>query len=53
MCKPIDCPVCGKTTWKGCGLHIDSVKVQVPADQWCDGVHAEGGAWAAENRPNS
>lgn len=37
MCRPVDCDVCGKTTWAGCGDHIDSVKEQVPADQWCDG----------------
>ena len=26
MCRPTTCEVCGKTTWKGCGKHIDSVK---------------------------
>ena len=36
MCRPTTCEVCGKTTWKGCGKHIDSVKEQVPPDQWCD-----------------
>ena len=39
MCSPIRCQVCGKTTWAGCGLHIDQVKEQVPADRWCDGTH--------------
>lgn len=37
MCRPVDCKVCGKTTWAGCGEHVDSVKAQVPADQWCNG----------------
>lgn len=23
MCSPINCEVCGKTTWQGCGQHID------------------------------
>lgn len=39
MCRPVSCRVCGKTTWAGCGQHIDSVKATVPADQWCDGQH--------------
>jgi len=30
-----------KTTWKGCGKHIDSVKEQVPPDQWCDKNHTD------------
>ncbi len=36
MCKAVTCEVCGKTTWAGCGQHIDSVRETVPADQWCD-----------------
>ena len=41
MCRPTTCEVCGKTTWKGCGKHIDSVKEKVPADQWCDKDHTD------------
>ncbi len=37
MCRPVTCGVCGKTTWAGCGLHIEEVRVRVPADQWCAG----------------
>ena len=37
MCSPTKCRTCGKTTWTGCGSHIDEVKAQVPAGQWCDG----------------
>ncbi len=37
MCRPVNCKECGKTTWAGCGQHIDSVKAQVPAGQWCTG----------------
>ena len=37
MCQPMTCTVCGKTTWAGCGDHIDEVKAQVPPDQWCEG----------------
>jgi hypothetical protein len=37
MCRPVTCETCGKTTWAGCGEHIDEVKANVPADQWCPG----------------
>lgn len=37
MCRAVTCTVCNKTTWAGCGLHIDSVRQNVPADQWCEG----------------
>ena len=40
MCSPVRCRTCGKTTWAGCGRHIDSVKARVPAAQWCAG-HAK------------
>ena len=32
--------MCGKTTWAGCGQHIDAVRAMVPASQWCDGKHS-------------
>lgn len=35
MCRPVTCPTCGKTTWAGCGQHIDAVRATVSADQWC------------------
>lgn len=35
MCRPVQCPTCRKTTWAGCGQHIDAVKAQVPPGQWC------------------
>lgn len=37
MCRPVTCRQCGKTTWAGCGQHIDSVKRTVPPGQWCEG----------------
>lgn len=39
MCRPVTCKVCGRTTWAGCGKHIDQVRAQVPPSQWCDGNH--------------
>ena len=41
MCRPVQCKVCGKTTWAGCGQHIDSVKRSVPSREWCDGTHTQ------------
>ncbi len=40
MCRPTACTVCGKTTWAGCGQHVQQVKAAVPADQWCSGAHS-------------
>ena len=37
MCYAEICPVCGKTTWAGCGQHVDSVKEQVAPENWCEG----------------
>lgn len=37
MCRAVTCKTCGKTTWAGCGQHIDDVKRSVPASQWCAG----------------
>lgn len=39
MCSPVPCRVCGKTSWAGCGQHVEQVKAYVPADQWCGGRH--------------
>lgn len=40
MCQAVRCKTCGKTTWAGCGQHVDSVRRSVPASQWCSG-HAK------------
>lgn len=37
MCRATTCNTCGKTTWAGCGQHVDQVKAGVPASQWCPG----------------
>ncbi|MGO1545328.1 MAG: hypothetical protein ACTHXA_13420 [Gulosibacter sp.] len=41
MCRPTKCKTCGKTTWAGCGQHIDAVKANVPASDWCPGNHPQ------------
>lgn len=35
MCRPAACPTCQKTTWAGCGQHVDQVMVHVPTEQRC------------------
>jgi hypothetical protein len=37
MCRPVRCRTCGKTTWSGCGTHVDQVKARVSDAQWCPG----------------
>ncbi|MDI2098307.1 hypothetical protein [Ruicaihuangia caeni] len=47
MCRATKCNTCGKTTWTGCGEHIQDVKRQVPASQWCNGQHSRAEVEAA------
>lgn len=35
MCYPATCNRCGKTTWAGCGEHVDEVMANVPKPQQC------------------
>lgn len=35
MCSPARCARCGKTTWTGCGSHVDDVMAGVPPQQRC------------------
>ena len=37
MCRATTCRTCGKTTWAGCGQHVDQVMRGVPAAQRCPG----------------
>lgn len=49
MCSSAKCRTCGKTTWRGCGQHVDQVRRTVPAAQWCKGHAKEettGGFWS-------
>lgn len=49
MCYPVQCPNCGKTSWGGCGQHVDTVMRSVPvADRCsCRDVPADGGPFVA------
>ena len=48
MCRPTTCKVCGKTTWAGCGQHVDAVKASVPTNEWCGGKHSDAAVAAAK-----
>ncbi len=50
MCSAVTCRKCGKTTWAGCGQHIDQVMRGVPAADRCQGhakAQASGGGFLA------
>ncbi len=37
MCRAVRCKSCGKTTWAGCGQHVDQVLAGVPHADRCPG----------------
>lgn len=37
MCRAVTCKTCSKTTWAGCGQHVDQVMQGVPNAQRCPG----------------
>ena len=41
MCHAKTCKTCGKTTWAGCGQHVDQVMRGVPKSQRCPGHENE------------
>jgi hypothetical protein len=41
MCRRATCRACGKTTWAGCGAHVEQVLAGVPRDQRCTCTPAE------------
>lgn len=41
MCRAVTCKKCGKTTWAGCGQHVDQVLRDVPKSQRCEGHESE------------
>jgi hypothetical protein len=49
MCRATTCRTCGKTTWAGCGQHVDQVLRSVPAAERCPGHAAEAPAADAGN----
>lgn len=37
MCRAVRCKKCSKTTWAGCGQHVNQVMRGVPGAQRCPG----------------
>lgn len=37
MCRTVRCKTCGKTTWAGCGQHVNQVMAGVPRNDRCPG----------------
>jgi len=37
VCRAVRCKTCHKTTWAGCGQHVDRVLAGVPRDDRCSG----------------
>lgn len=35
MCRRVECSSCGKPTFAGCGMHVEQVLGDVPAEQRC------------------
>lgn len=35
MCRAVNCKSCNKTTWSGCGNHVDAVMASVPKADRC------------------
>ncbi|NYG57255.1 hypothetical protein BJ980_000178 [Nocardioides daedukensis] len=44
MCRAVTCKKCGKTTWAGCGQHVDQVLARVPRADRCAGHPDEPGS---------
>ena len=40
MCRPVRCKTCGKTTWAGCGRHVQQVMAGVSTADRCPGHSA-------------
>lgn len=49
MCRQATCKACGKTTWAGCGQHVQQVMKDVPKNARCTCTAAEK-ATAAKGR---
>ncbi len=35
MCQRVNCPKCGRPTFRGCGMHVEQVLGGVPKDERC------------------
>ena len=53
MCRAATCRKCGKTTWAGCGNHVNQVMRNVPKSNRCTCATATGGIAKAEPASSS
>jgi hypothetical protein len=37
MCRRVNCKICGKATWAGCGQHVDQVMAGISRNDRCKG----------------
>ncbi|KAI9335148.1 hypothetical protein BDR26DRAFT_805112 [Obelidium mucronatum] len=44
MCYQQKCSKCQKTTWGGCGMHVQAAMAGVPEDQKCQCPRESGGS---------
>lgn len=51
MCRAVSCRVCGKTSWAGCGQHVDQVMKGVARADRCPGHAPEEIAAARPRNP--
>jgi len=49
MCRQVTCRSCSKTTWAGCGQHVQQVMGSVPKNERCSCTDRD----RAEDRPGS
>lgn len=40
MCRRVNCKICNKATWAGCGQHVSQVMAGIPRADRCQG-HTE------------
>jgi hypothetical protein len=50
VCSRARCSNCGKTTWRGCGQHVDAVMAGVAAEQRCHCAPQPRTVWLARLR---
>lgn len=45
MCHAVVCKTCGKTTWRGCGMHVQQVMAGVSQENRCAGHPKQRAGW--------
>jgi hypothetical protein len=53
MCSPATCRTCSRTTWAGCGKHVDQVMARVPEARRCTCAGTDGSSQPAQRSQRS